>query len=106
MTQDEGVADSLTDYIVTPEYVTYQKVENYIAAANNFANECWGPSAGYLNNDIQTNYANKNGYDAWKNDYLWIPAMDQHGRKGTWSGSSGDKTKAYVGFWGNSERTP
>ena len=82
-----GAADSLVKYIVQPKDIAYQ--ENLISSySSSIIYQCpndaystdmsnWHPSTGATNKIglIQT----KDGYDAWKYDYVWLPALGETG---------------------------
>ncbi len=97
---------SLTNYITTPQYITYQQDQNwvnqYFGSGNPYIipNEAWGipePSTGapggpsrsnrwYNSGGVNTNYSasdagalNKTGYDYWKYDYVWLPSLSETG---------------------------
>ena len=100
MTKADGVADSLTDYIVLPKKVNYQKDEYSmtgftgsgadVATDFNNPNDAWDrPAQGSWHSDYtgNYNYTSKGNasypetlYGAWQNDYLWLPSLSETGR--------------------------
>ena len=76
-----NVANSLTDYIVTPEYVSWQEIQRNLdyerlSGCYNYPNDAW--SNDMPDTDFRSvaghNYANREGNECWKNDYLWLPS--------------------------------
>ncbi len=83
----------LTQYLVTPEQVSWQ--ESGQSAKDLFGrkddpNDNWGdktkvPDTGFVENG-KYNYADKEGNDAWKNDYIWLPSLCETGYDNTYNG--------------------
>ncbi len=77
----------LTQYLVTPEQVSWQEsgestklqFEHYFWY--DLPNENWGGKDKVPDMDFYDdyNYADKEGNDAWKNDYLWLPSLSETG---------------------------
>ena len=86
----QSVADgtrelSLTDYIVQPKDVAYQETETirtYNDTWNTCPNEAWGipDLASYF--QAEYNYQDKEYYDEWASDYLWLPSIAETGYSG------------------------
>ena len=79
------VAGSLTNFIVQPEQIAYQGSLSWnVVYGNtpNIPNENYGtgsngyplPQGGYSGS---FNLSTINGYDVWKNDYIWLPAVSE-----------------------------
>ena len=95
---------SLTDYIVRPIEVEYQKTETIHNAAPSYytcPNEAWGtpnPEA-YYNSDF--NYGGKSYYGQWAEDYLWLPSIAETGYRGLagiWNLSDNQRSNG-IGSW-------
>ncbi len=75
------VSDAVTDFIVTPATVGWQRAgQSAVALCNyNLKNENWGEetTTGWFNNDVQYNYSSKGHYGDWRNDYLWLPSITE-----------------------------
>ena len=81
----------LTQYLVTPEEVMWQKEGQSILLfgrpSYNCPNENWSndvPDDGFYTPDF--NYVHKSGNDAWKNDYLWLPSLSETGENDNYNG--------------------
>ncbi len=84
----------LTQYLVTPEQVAWQEsgqsaklqFEHYFYF--DLPNENWGSKEKVPDIDFidDYNYAGKEGNDAWKDDYLWLPSISETGYSETLSG--------------------
>ncbi len=71
--------EDITDYIVTPQNVSWQKNGEFASQcgeAYNLSNENWGyvSDSGFF-----INYYSTTGYDNWKSDYLWLPSYSEIG---------------------------
>ncbi len=87
----------LTQYIVTPEHVSWQEsgqsAKNQISGISSYncPNENWAnnkeqvPDTDFYNNG-EFNYAGKDGNDSWKDDYLWLPSISETGNDSTFNG--------------------
>ena len=81
----------LTQYLVTPEHVSWQKdgqqAKNEISDLSyNLPNENWSQTTavgGFIGN---YHYDGKDGNDAWKNDFLWLPSLSETGDNDTSNG--------------------
>ncbi|MDE6597562.1 MAG: hypothetical protein K2K60_02875, partial [Clostridia bacterium] len=111
---------SLTDYIVKPNDVKYQHYENWVqqwtisngsggyplhnealnewngntntaTAANGAA---WCSNYDYTGKTVANGYTTDTAYDAWGNDYVWLPSVSETGSVISTSGSIGA-----IGFW-------
>ena len=80
------VEGSITDFIVKPNDVTYQKFVNMRDVSSNICN--WPAGANEALSDIDKVKWNseremalqgKNGYFDWGNDYIWLPSMAETG---------------------------
>ena len=83
----------LTQYITQPKDVLWQKYQSgyyYLvdAAPSDYANDSWGQiTQNYVDpyghthyfRNTNGNYSSKTNFDAWKNDYLWIPSVTEYG---------------------------
>ncbi len=84
---------SLVQYIVQPKDVAYQETESAVGnsgVSNICPNDAYGtPSSGNWFNDGKYNYTgkgtayNETKYEAWKNDYLWLPSLAETGKSDT-----------------------
>ncbi|MDE6550302.1 MAG: hypothetical protein K2M44_02210, partial [Clostridia bacterium] len=95
------VADSLTDFIVTPADVAYQENENSTSVGRTYtlSNEAYGTPSGTVNWNISTmDYSSKTGYAEWKDDYIWLPSLTETGydttRVGIWGLSDNQRSNA------------
>lgn len=80
----------LTQYLVTPSKVSWQKDEQHAKKTINFSydlpNDNWSDEfEGEFYSDGY-NYAGKSGNNTWANDYLWLPSMTETGNNGTYNG--------------------
>ena len=90
----EEVENSLTSYLVTPGKVGWQLDQSAVAEFNwehkNMPNDSINiPSVGSYsgNSNWSMDFHTKNGYNAWANDYIWLPSMPETGYDvGTLSG--------------------
>ncbi len=85
----------LTDYIVTPEYVSWQKsgqsTKNILGMSYDLQNENWGVEETDASSN-EYNYSHKTHYGDWKNDYIWLPSLCETGyadHYGIWQLSNG-----------------
>ena len=100
MTKAEGVANSLTDYIVQPTNIGYQEAADYWELHNGLpspknlqSNNCYVstlPSSMYQSGYDFTGL--EYGLD-WQYDYIWLPTLAETGRDRIISGIS--RTKGY-----------
>ncbi|MDE6550930.1 MAG: hypothetical protein K2M44_05485, partial [Clostridia bacterium] len=88
-----SVADSLTDFIVTPAQVAYQETENQNVGGsiggvgNTLPNDAYGVPSGTIKwSTASMNYSSKNGYAEWQDDYIWLPSLTETGYNSTVSG--------------------
>ena len=89
-THADGV---LTPYLVTPANISWQETgqdaREYAECPNKLSNENWGaePNDGfYLQGSDYYNWADKEGNDVWKDDYLWLPSMSETGYNDSYPG--------------------
>ncbi len=88
----DGENNDLTDFIVTPSKVSWQKdqsAKTILGESHNYPNDAWNTATsdtGFFSSAI--NYAEHNNYDQWANDYLWLPSITE----------TGYDTK-YTGLW-------
>ncbi len=92
----DDVAGSVTKYLVTPSQVKYQETENantQFGTENYYPNEAYGEPNGSgswdTNNGGAVNITNKQYYDAWADDTLWLPSRTETGYSGTTGNSAG-----------------
>ncbi|MDE6550863.1 MAG: hypothetical protein K2M44_05145, partial [Clostridia bacterium] len=103
-----SVADSLTDYIVTPADVAYQETENQNvggsigSVGNTLSNEAYGTPSGTVNWYTNMNFSSRTGYNEWKDDYIWLPSLTETGFSNTiggiW-GLSDNQRSNDTGIW-------
>ncbi len=69
-----SVSGALTDVIVKPAFVEWQRAGQISGIRLNRKNQNWGeePSTGWYDNSH--NYSKIAEYGAWKDDYLWLPS--------------------------------
>ena len=83
-----GARNDLTDFIVTPNNVSWQKTiqdKSLINFYDNLNNDSLSNTGGtYYNNSY--NYGSKTNYDAWGDDYLWLPSLNETGRSDDYDG--------------------
>ncbi len=103
------VKGSLTDFIVKPSAVAYQGTENNMAGGTignvgyTLPNEAYGTPSGtikwYNTNSV---LPTKAGYDAWKDDYIWLPSLTETGYNesvnGIWALSNNQRSNT-TSFW-------
>ena len=79
-----NVQDSVTDFIVSPRYISWQYQQSAIQAVNyNVSNDAWGK----MRDDFNTGYNYENSctvggtdyYPIWKDDLLWLPSIAEIG---------------------------
>ncbi len=83
----------LTDYIVKPIDVAWQENQSSKTIQNtsyNYPNDAWGLQSDTGFYSAEYNYSEKEGYDTWKNDYIWLPSMAE----------TGYTTSSSGGLWG------
>ncbi len=92
------VNGSLTDFIVKPSAVVYQGTENNMVGGTvgnigyTLPNEAYGTPSGtvkwYSNGSTinMSTLSSKEGYAAWKDDYIWLPSVTETGRNETING--------------------
>ena len=71
---------SLTNYIVTPSKVSWQKTiqdRTLINFSNNLNNDSLSNTGGTYGS-VGT-YGGKTGYDYWGEDYIWLPSLNETG---------------------------
>ena len=83
-----GVADSVTDVIVKPRQVAWQREGQGLIGGSRVKNENWGgePSEGWDTifdtvdqpDSYSNNYSAIAGYGAWADDYLWLPSATEY----------------------------
>ncbi len=94
----QSVKDSLTDFIVKPSAVEYQSNQNQNVGGTiggldwwTLPNEAYGTPSGtvkwYSSGNVNMGtLPSKTGYDAWKDDYIWLPSLTETGRNESISG--------------------
>ena len=117
--QDEGheyakltmpsVKGSLTDFIVKPSAVAYQGDQNNNTGGTignigyTLPNEAYGTPSGTVNWCIRGSanmgeLPTKLGYDAWKDDYIWLPSVTETGHNesvnGIWALSNNQRSNS------------
>ena len=100
-----SVKGSLTDFLVTPAGVEYQETQNAsLSVLSGYAmpNEAWGTPSGtvkWFNNKIDmSDITTKAGYDAWKDDYIWLPSLGEAIQDGIWALSVSQRSSIYTTF--------
>ena len=99
----EEVNGSIASLIDVPENVDWQyylKTTENTAAKTDYNND--GLAAGGISNKIS--YLGKPGYDGWKNDKIWIPALSEVGYStttddGLWQTSINQRANKADGTW-------
>ncbi len=107
----EGEFNDLTDFIVTPEKVSWQKNQSFTAqfdsSVNNYfnrSNEAWDKETGDEGfNSSDNNYASRDYSDAWKTDRLWLPSLTETGYKISKTVDGVTTSNMNAGIWGASE---
>lgn len=114
-----GTMGYLYEDIVSPSEMAWQanesykdeigdKGEFYVAGTNTvdssaggtawqdykWPNEAYGTSNGNYTNATYYDYTNKSGYDAWKNDKVWLPSLTEVG-----TGDDDGTTDTTNGLW-------
>ena len=90
----EEAEGSLTSYLVTPSVMSWQLLQSSVDFAGFsylYSNDSINDPTGILGGNYKytsNNYHSKTGYDAWANDYLWIPSMTETGN-----------SSSYIGMW-------
>ena len=74
----------LKEYIATPAQVQYQAHQNHkgIVFEYTLNNEDFAGPDGETNYGSVNSFVNKTGYDAWKDDLLWLPSLTETGAPG------------------------
>ncbi len=76
-----GTRNDLTDFIVIPNSVSWQKTiqdKSLINSSYNYSNDSLSNTGGtYYNYDY--NYGSKTNYADWGDDYLWLPSLNETG---------------------------
>ena len=77
-----GARNDLTDFIVTPNNVSWQKTiqdKSLIGSSYNYNNDSLSNTGGSYYNSSTYNYGSKTNYAAWGDDYLWLPSLVETG---------------------------
>ena len=89
-THADGV---LTPYLVTPANISWQEngqsAKTTIGFTYNCSNENWGNVSNdgfYPQGGDYYNWADKDGNDTWKDDYLWLPSLTETGFNDSYPG--------------------
>ena len=90
----EEVEGSLTQYITTPNKVSWQLDQSAVREGTNSYNQpndsIESPTSGSYYSGFD--YHGKTNYDAWQNDYLWLPSNPEVGysssKNGMWETST------------------
>ena len=89
----EEVEDSLTQFITTPSKMSWQHNQSAVSEvnfSNNLPNDSIDvPTSGSYYTDStygNMNFHSKTNYDAWENDYLWLPSMTETGYSSSLNG--------------------
>ncbi len=105
-----SVKGSLTDFIVKPSGVEYQSNQNQAvggpigALGNTLPNDAYGTPGGKVNwySSGMSTLPSKTGYDAWKDDYIWLPSVTETGYQdtvnGIWGLSGNQRSNAVVSW--------
>ncbi len=80
------------DYILPPKYVSWQQTGQnntlsgapYTLSNDNLSTST--PNSEFWNGKAQYNFSSKQGYDAWGEDYLWLPSLCETGQDDSYSG--------------------
>ena len=93
---------TLTDYIVQPVNVAWQKEQSAVTTlgfSSKLPNDEWlTNSTGYGNDGTRDyNYSSLSNYSAWNQNYIWLPSLTETGY---------DETTSHRGLWAlnNTER--
>ncbi len=119
MAENDGNYNDLTEFIVTPENVSWQESgQSAISQGvneNNLSNENWSQSISndgfYYNSSYKCyyNYAGKTGNDVWKNDHLWLPSRTETGyddsHNGMWNISSEQRQNSSLSWLRSGNRS-
>ena len=83
-----GARNDLTDFMVTPNNVSWQKTiqdKSLMNRSYNYNNESLSNTGGtYYSSDY--NYGSKTNYADWGDDYLWLPSLNETGRSDNYDG--------------------
>ncbi len=106
------VTDSLTGFIVKPSAMAYQSDQNNTAGkpigdiGYTLPNDAYGTPSGTISWYNGSNGINmslvpaKSGYDAWKDDYIWLPSITETGYNssvsGIWSLSDNQRSNSQI----------
>ncbi len=108
-----SVKDSLTDFIVKPSAVEYQSNQNNNEGGTigdvgyTLPNDAYGTPSGtvkwYSGGSVDmSKLPSKTGYDAWKDDYIWLPSLTETGRNdsagGIWALSNNQRSNSTVSW--------
>ena len=93
-TMDE-VDNSLTKFLVKPGKIEWQRYQSGVETMSGWAGILYGNDSLNDPNDIglkgdwyssSYNYKDKTGYQAWANDYIWLPSITESGFNSTFNG--------------------
>ena len=76
-----GARNDLTDFIVTPNNVSWQQTPQDFSLMNssyNYNNDSLSNTGGFYYSDGY-NYGSKTNYADWGDDYLWLPSLNETG---------------------------
>ena len=111
-----NVNGSLTSFIVKPSDVAYQSNQNNNVGGSigntgyTLPNDAYGTPSGdvnwYLSGSVDMNsLQTKTGYDAWKDDYIWLPSLTEIGLNtkvnGIWALSNNQRSNSAI-IWSRS----
>ncbi len=86
----DGENNDLTDFIVKPSKVSWQKDQSsktIQGTSYNYPNDAWNTATsdtGFYS--AAYNYAEHSNYAQWANDYLWLPSIAETGYNATYTG--------------------
>lgn len=94
---------NLVDYLVTPEYVSWQQSGQSSQSILGYktSNENWSKDesdTGFYSNSYAYNFAKRTDSDAWKKDTIWLPSLTEVGvnnsNNGIWKTTNKQRTSA------------
>ncbi len=79
----------LTDYLVTPRTISWQEDQSsktILSKTYKYSNEDYTTNQSNTDYYGSYNYSGKTNYDAWADDYLWLPSISEVGQNTTYTG--------------------
>lgn len=113
-TMELNEGKNLVDYIVTPEFVSWQETGQDARSMVSYklSNENWSineSNTGFYGNNQAYNYARRIDNDNWKKDHVWLPSLSEVGqnnsKNGIWKTTTAQRRSSTNAWLRSSEAT-